>query len=324
MAAAVLFALGAFAGLALPAPPDAGIARWRGRLARAAWPVALAAPLLFAAYLGHGLVPALSPHLSQKALLDAYHRLGDGRTPLGLYRIERESGVAFDRAATVDVAGVRELAAHLRRPGDAFAIVPRSELAAIDDAFAAEGLGYAVADASSSRYLLLAARLPAAAPDRNPLRASVWRPSKPGERPPWPPPRVPVSAVFGEAIELLGADFPAGVRRPSSVALALTFRVVQRPPSGYKIFVHLESPGEPMVLGDHDPLGGAFPTAHWRPGDVVRDEHRFDVPLVTNGSGRYALSMGFWPGGDTDRRLAITAGAGDGHNRVPLGTIEVK
>jgi hypothetical protein len=46
--------------------------------------------------------------------------------------------------------------------------------------------------------------------------------------------------------------------------------------------------------------------------------------MVTTPAGLYTIYVGFWPGGDTDRRLPVTAGlAHDGRDRVALGTIRV-
>jgi hypothetical protein len=181
-----------------------------------------------------------------------------------------------------------------------------------------------VADASSSRALLLAARLPADVPDQNPLGRALWRPARPEAPPPWDPPQVAASAVYGDAIELEGADFPAEVHRPGILPVALHFKVRRRPPPDYKIFVHLERPGEPLVNGDHAPVEGALPTGHWRAGDRVRDQHDVALPLMTTSAGLYTLSVGLWPGGDNVRRLPITAGENDGQNRTRLGTVRVQ
>ena len=62
----------------------------------------------------------------------------------------------------------------------------------------------------------------------------------------------------------------------------------------------------------------------WRPGDSLRDRHEIDVPLVLASAGQLRHPVGFWPGGDTTRRLPVTAGPSDGQNRVRVGTVEVK
>ena len=46
---------------------------------------------------------------------------------------------------------------------------------------------------------------------------------------------------------------------------------------------------------------------------------------MTASAGLYTIYVGFWPGGNTVRRLPVTAGeAHDGRDRVALGTIRVQ
>ena len=121
----------------------------------------------------------------------------------------------------------------------------------------------------------------------------------------------------------MGADFPAEIRRPGKIPLDLIFKVKAKPPGGYKIFVHFDGPATPRVIGDHDPVGKAFPTANWLPGEYIRDLYEVEVPLMTTPAGTYQILMGFWPGGD-GKRLKITEGPNDGSDRLRIGTIEVK
>ena len=318
------FAAALLARMALP-PQTEGSGRlgrlmvWAGRLSL---PVLLVSGVVLSAGLAHGVVPALSRHLSQKALLDAFRSLG-GRT-LALYRIPEGSRGAFEArggAELTDVGSLPELAQRFQADSGLFALVPRTDLAALDDAFAEASVQYAVVDISSSRFLLLAGRLPAGRRDLNPLDRHRFRP-KAAARPPWEPPRRQASATYGDAVELQGADFPERVRRPGSFPLVLYFRTLRRPPAGYKIFVHVQQPGA-LVHGDHAPAEGLFPTERWRPGDLLRDEHRVQVPLMTASAGLYTIFVGFWPGGNSVHRLPVTAGAHDGQDRVALGTIRI-
>ena len=292
-------------------------------LRRAALPVLLASAVLFSAGLAHGVVPALSGHLSQKRLHDSFRMLSTGGR-LALYRVPRSGSGHFGNAeaSSFEIGSVDELAAKFRTDVGLFAVIPRAELASLDDAFAATGTSYAVVDDSSSRFLLLAARLPDGQMDKNPLLEHRFRPGA-TQSPPWGSPRIAVTATYGGAVELLGADFPPSMRRPGSFPLVLYFRVLQRPPPGYKIFVHVERAGS-LVHGDHAPLAGTFPTERWRAGDLLRDKHLITVPLVTAPAGLYTIFVGFWPGGNTVRRLPVTAGAHDGLNRTALGTIAVR
>jgi hypothetical protein len=87
--------------------------------------------------------------------------------------------------------------------------------------------------------------------------------------------------------------------------------------------VHFDGPAAPRVIGDHDPLNKAFPTAYWLPGEYIRDHFETDVPLMTTPSGTYTIFFGFWPGGE-GKRLKVTQGTNDGVDRVRLGTLEIK
>jgi len=132
-----------------------------------------------------------------------------------------------------------------------------------------------------------------------------------------------VSATFGDAIELIGADFPATARRPGKIPLDLIFRVKAKPPGSYKIFLHFDGPAAPRVIGAHDPVNKTFGTSFWLPGEYVRDHYETDIPLMTTPAGMYTVFMGFWPGGE-GKRLPVSAGPSDGNDRVRLGTIEIK
>jgi hypothetical protein len=285
---------------------------------------ALGIALLFAVVLTHRLVPALSRHLSRRTVVDAYRRAATGGEALARYGVDGQGAAAWQVVPGPVLENRAALVSYLRRPGRSFALVAAGELAAVDEAIKLAGGSYAVLDASS-RLLLLTSRLAPGEKDSNPLARSVWTPPGPDSpaRPPWPAPRVAASTVFGDAVELVGADFPSTVRRPGSLSLALVFRVRARPPSGYAIFVHLEQPGESLINGDHEPVGGVFPTARWLPGEYVRDEHTIELPLEVTGSPSYRLMVGLWPGGNKPR-LPITAGASDGADRCPLGTVTVR
>jgi hypothetical protein len=274
-----------------------------------------------ALWLSHGLLPALGHHLSPKRLFATFEGLRPASTSatLGIYAGAAREAPWAARAKQLD--SVSALADSLAAPGDHFALIPRAELGRIDRQLADRGLRYAVADDSSSRLLLLASRLPGSAGDRNPLNDLRWRPSLATTRP-WKAPGRPV-ATFGGAIDLVGADFPARVSRPGGLPVTLFLQARATPPPDHQIFVHLERPGT-LLNGDHPPLGGIFPTTLWTAGDHLRDRHLVPLPLVLAPPGTYRVLVGFWPGGNTDRRLPVSGGDHDGRHRVYLGTVEVR
>jgi hypothetical protein len=274
------------------------------------------------------VVPALSPYLSTKSVMDRFAQLAAPGTMLGLYGVPAHELGVFDRAQAVTsvLDSPAAVVAHVRQPRG-FALVVRSQLVALDAAFAEAGVAYAVADASSSRHLLLAHGLPPGTRDENPLVEHVHHAGI-AAPPDWAPPSdsAPL-ATFGDAITLLRADFPTTIARGGALPLSLLFRVTARPRAGQRIFVHLELPGEPLLNGDHDPVGGTFATQHWRTGDLIRDQHEIPLPRFSTTPGSYRLLVGFWPGGDTPVRLPLTAarpGVDDGNHRAYLGTVHIR
>jgi hypothetical protein len=357
LVAGLLVALGIYLGLATRArvaAPPASIEGGGGRSLRLTlerlvvrfgrWGIHLAvgAAVLFALGMAHGLVPTLSRHYSFKPVLESFSRYAQGDEPIAKYRVEGHGTGFYSAREMVDLPSQDRVVAFLRPEKRAFVLVSAEELGALDAALRLARLQYVVVDASSSRFLLLSNRLGSGEVDQNPLKKFVWmaprpptavatgdqsggmRHDWPSERPPWPPPRVPALAEFGNSIELLGADYPAVVRRPTKIPLTLHFRVNQRPPGGYKVFVHFDSTGNPRVLGDHAPLDGVFPTSYWLPGEYINDFVEVDVPLMTTPAGGYTLYVGFWPGGE-QKRLRVTGGTlGDGFDRVRVGTIDIR
>ncbi|MES1206405.1 MAG: glycosyltransferase family 39 protein [Pseudomonadota bacterium] len=343
----LLVALGVYAGLAtrgkalgkVPGRDLSGARAWQQRLepkiveaGRFGLQVAVGAAVVFGFWLTQVVVPTLSTHFSFKPMIETFSKYAKRGEKFGRYRIEGK-GTAFYSGLTMIELGTQDgVIGFLRAPERVFALVSADELASLDAALKTAGIAYYAVDASSSRFLLLSNKLEGAERDQNPLKSNVWlAPTPPAqnggqwnaaEQPPWKW-RVPLAATFADSIEIVGAQHPETVRRPGKIPLELFFRVKVRPPAGFKIFVHFDGPATPRVIGDHDPVGKAFPTAHWLPGEYVRDLYEVDVPLMTTPAGTYQIFMGFWPGGD-GRRLKITAGPNDGADRLRVGTIEIK
>jgi hypothetical protein len=304
--------------------------------------LAIAGALVFAVVVAHVLVPMLSRHHSFKPVLQSFTRYAKPDEAIAKYRVEGHGTAFYSEREMVELPSQDRVVDFLRQPKRVFALVSAEELAALDAGLKGAKVTYFVVDASSSRFVLLSNRLNPGEEDANPLKKFVWMAPRPPvqlppetpngprrwewpqERPPWPAPRVPAFAEFGDVIELVGADYPTTLRRPGKINLTLHFRVNQRPPPGQKVFVHFDSPGEPRLLGDHAPLDGAFPTSHWLPGEYINDTVEVDVPLMTTPAGRYTLYLGFWPGGD-QKRMKITGGSiADGSDRARVGTLDIR
>jgi hypothetical protein len=316
--------------VAAPEAPSAGkvrrgIARLITLLGRYGLQGAVACAIVFAFILAQVIVPALSTHLSFKPVLESYAKFAKHGEKIGRYHVEGHGSTFYSPENLVDLPNQDRVVSFMRDPQRVFALVAASELAPLDSAFKQATVPYYVADGASSRFLLLTNQLEPGQSDQNPLSKNVWMApaGAPAEaKPPWTW-RVPISATFENAIELVGADFPTSVHRPGKIPLDLIFHVKAKPPGGYKIFVHYDGPAAPRVIGDHDPVNHAFGTTYWLPGEYIRDHYDTDVPLMTTPAGSYTVFMGFWPGGE-GKRLKITAGPNDGDDRVRLGTLEIK
>jgi hypothetical protein len=343
---AFLAALGVYVGLAargralgrVEGPDLSGATERRRKLDRGflqlgRWGLqgSVAIAVVFALWLAQSLMPTLSTHFSFKPAMESYARFAKPGDKIARYHVEGHGSGFYGGDNITDVPSQDKLEEFLRDANRVFALVSTDDLATLDAAFKRGHIDYYVLDASSSRFLLISNKLASGEADANPLKKDVWMAPTPvgpngefapNETPPWKW-RVPVSATFGDSIELVGADFPESVRRPGKIPLSLIFRVKKAPPAGYKIFIHYDGPAAPRVIGDHDPLNKAFPTSAWLPGEYIRDTYETEVPLMTTPAGTYQVFVGFWPGGE-GRRLKITQGPNDGADRVRLGTLEVK
>jgi hypothetical protein len=363
IAIGLLFAGGVYTGLATRgralgrvALRELGAAgAWRRRLektvveaGRYGIQMAVAAAVIFALVLSQYLVPRLSKDLSFKPLLESYSRFATHGERIGRYKVEAQGAGFYSRKEMVDLPTTERVADFLRSGDRVFALVSATELAPLDVALKTAHVGYFVVDGASARFLLVSNRLDGSDKDENPLKKDVWMapvlpkvvqsdPNQPEgaaksegvaktEWPDQPAPwkwRVSAKTMFEDAIELVGADFPASMRRPGTIPLTLYFRVHKKPKPGFRVFVHFDAPGEPRLLGDHALLNGTFPTDYWLPGEYIRDTYDVEVPLMTTPAGKYTVLMGFWPGGE-GKRLKITAGQNDGSDRTQVGFIEIK
>jgi hypothetical protein len=135
-----------------------------------------------------------------------------------------------------------------------------------------------------------------------------------------PPDLVPVSAVFGNAIELVGYRLEPAALVPGQAARVTFFwRCRAELNEPWHVFVHLDdATGSGMrINGDHDPATGRFPTDAWRVGDVIADPIVFGVdrfPLM--------LFVGFYSAGESRLPLSTPGrGRSDGHDRLLAGIL---
>jgi hypothetical protein len=143
-------------------------------------------------------------------------------------------------------------------------------------------------------------------------------------------PGIPVRVALEDQVELVGYDLwratggqwaPLPVAEPLApgdrLKVRLVWRALTEMDHDYTAFVHLEGP-DGVIWGQHDepPAEGSYPTSHWRPGDLVADEHEFTVSAEVEGparllAGMYRLeTMGLLGQPAVLREIAIGAGSG--------------
>jgi hypothetical protein len=269
--------------------------------------------LVTSATIAYVVTPSLSKHYSQKVLFDRFQALRRGGEPLAQYRVAGKGVAYYTRGEVREIPSMTALLDYLRGEKRVFVIVPAEELGQLDQQSRQASVAYKVIDDTSSRFLLVSNRLGQGEQDKNALKTLVRQEA--------PTPQHRVIADFDGKLALLGYDLPAEVSRGHKFTIKLHFQVKQKPPAGYKIFVHFDGPGT-RFNGDHTPLDGKFPTNLWSPGDYITDPYEMMAERATTPKGQYTIWMGFWPGGD-GKRIPVVSGPHDGNNRVRLGTVKV-
>jgi len=269
--------------------------------------------LAFAGWCVYGLMPHLSLHMSNKALFSTFHRCKTGNELLAQYEVPGRGAAYYNNGQVEEVTDQTHLFRLLREPRRWFILVPASQLAPIDKAARKHKVPYYVLDDRSSKYLMLSNKLAGVChTDYNPLRRFVKSvPPHPGHI---------LKVNFENKVEMLGYDVDDVVTRGGKFPITFYFKVLAQMPSGYKVFIHFDQPAS-RFHGDHEPLGGKYPTEYWLPGDYITDRHEVEIPIITTPSGTYTIYMGFWLG---STRLKVIEGPNDGVNRVRIGTIRVR
>jgi hypothetical protein len=125
---------------------------------------------------------------------------------------------------------------------------------------------------------------------------------------------LPVDANFAHQIRLIGYNLDT--RRAylgGRVPVTLYWRAITPLQTSYHVFTHLESEGGPVAQADGVPVCWTYPTATWRPGQIIADQHAISIPPDTP-PGEYPLAIGLYLP-DTFERLAVLDEAGN-----PAGT----
>jgi hypothetical protein len=125
---------------------------------------------------------------------------------------------------------------------------------------------------------------------------------------------VPVGAVFGEQITLVGVAFDGDAMPGGQIVVTFYWEALRPPDNDFTVFVHLID-GQGAMLSGHDgrPMMGRYTTLAWQPGHLVPDEHRISVPATSPAADRQ-LRVGLYIA-DTGDRLPVL----DNQWGVPAG-----
>lgn len=106
-----------------------------------------------------------------------------------------------------------------------------------------------------------------------------------------PVPERLVKTRFGDALDLVGVDFPQEVRPGDTVTVRYHWRLTQPLPHDYWAFLHVR--GMRQAGSQDEAIGAGFGTSRWEPGEEVRQSVTFRVPASTP-PGQYSLQAGVW------------------------------
>lgn len=277
--------------------------------------------------------PSASDHLSQRHIFESYMNSPGQKTPLYRYQTPSNSASIYLKDLP-QLASSQALIEKIEAPERLYAIIPRERLSAVN-AEVRERLkrNVYVLNARSNRLVLISDELSPGEEDHNYIARAIipedkiagelQHPFKVTEEG-----KSPQAATMDGQLEFLGYSLDKSAAKDGitaykggdKMALSLYFKVLKRVPGSKKIFLHIDTQGN-RLHGDHDPVGGEFPTNSWSPGDIIKDTHTIEVePYSTKGV--YTIFMGLYQG--NDRMKVQPRKAHDGVNRIPVGKIRVE
>ena len=136
-----------------------------------------------------------------------------------------------------------------------------------------------------------------------------------------PPLDHPLDVAFGEHIRLLGFNAGAlAARQGQPVRLTLFWQAVTPVPANYHVRLRLvSSSGRVWWESEEHPVSGLYPTAAWKPPEVIPDYHEI-TPDASVPPGDYRLDVGLFPP-FVRQGLPI---AGSGEDYLTLGTVRLE
>ncbi len=284
---------------------------------RVAW-VPLAATAV-ALVISQGYFVALSEHMSPRGVWSVVRALRHGTEPVGRFGGSGDDpATRYYTSATVETLGNEgEAVGFLTRGPRSFLVIGSDVFPSLNAAYrVARRQNLPIADATNSNLLLAVSDLEGRR-NRNPLGEWV-RSERPTMR------HAAREAVrWEDSIEYIGYDLDSRgaqfVPLGGTFKVTFVFRVLRDPGRNWQLFVHTDGPG-PRMNGDHEAVGGRYPTRYWRAGDFIRDQITVSIPS-TYRAGTYTVYMGFFDGGD---RMRLDGGNHDRDNRAIVVGVNVR
>jgi 4-amino-4-deoxy-L-arabinose transferase-like glycosyltransferase len=134
-----------------------------------------------------------------------------------------------------------------------------------------------------------------------------------------------VEAMFGPDIQLYGYDLVSEQVSPGeALDLTLFWQALAIPERSYHVFVHLVDADDNSIVAQSDriPVDWLRPTNGWRPGEVLTDKHRLELPAEI-GPGEYQLYAGLFLLDEDQRLPVVVSGELQPEARLLLQTIRV-
>jgi hypothetical protein len=132
----------------------------------------------------------------------------------------------------------------------------------------------------------------------------------------------PLTAQFGEQIQLLGYDLDTSqAQAGGEVGLTLYWQATDAPSQNYTVFNQLIG-GDGQIWGQFDspPVGAAWLTATWLPGEIVIDERT--IPIRAEAAAvEYTLAIGLYTPNDGVRLPVVVDGRAQLNDQLNLTTI---
>jgi hypothetical protein len=280
--------------------------------------------LIVGAILCLSYYPALANQLSPKEVFESYQKLRTGGEPIALYGVGGRTAAYYAGGQPMILKDANAAYEWLMAGEPAqrrFLAVRADELSRLNKTYrerTGTGQNLPVLDDRSSQILLVASSLRGDEKNKSPLDKIVLTTM--------PKPQKKLDANMEDKLLVIGFDItdPSGklvdfVSPGKKYHQKTYFKVLAPVGTDWDMFIHIDG-FHRRHNGDHKVTNGKYPMSLWLPGDIVVDDHEFQ--LEPNFSpGPYSNYFGLYLG---ESRLKVKSGPTDGENRVNGGILKVQ